>query len=66
MLLCMLMTKLLSFFMNLEQCRVSLLCQSNLNNMKADLLVMAMATVRQSKDLVDKWVDLFEDKSDRN
>jgi hypothetical protein len=50
----------LRFFMDLEQFRVTLLCQSKLNIFKSDLLSMAMSTVKQNKDLSNQWINLFE------
>ncbi len=51
------------FFMDLEQLRVTLLCQSKF---KFDLLTMAVSTVKQNKDLCDQWMKLFEGYVERN
>ncbi len=44
------------FFMDLEQLRVTLLCQSKFNLFKSDLLTMAVSTVKQNKDLCDRRI----------
>ena len=48
----------LIFFIELEQLRVTLLCQAKLNIFKSDLFTMAVSTVKQNKNLLDQWTYL--------
>lgn len=53
------------FFMHLEQSRIDLLCKSRLNSLKSDMFTIAITKVKESVALMEQWVNLFEDKSDR-
>ena len=54
------------FFMELEQLRVTLLCQSKLYLFKSDLLTMAVSTVKQNQNLLGHWTSLFEEQCCKN
>ena len=54
------------FFMELEQLRVTLLCQSKLYLLKSDLLTMAVSTVKQNQNLLGHWTSLFEEHCCKN
>ena len=54
------------FFMELEQLRVTLLCQSKLYLFKSDLLTMAVSTVKQNQNLLGYWTSLFEEHCCKN
>ena len=53
------------FFMNLEQSRIDLLCDSKLNILKSDMIAIATTTVKQNTSLMDQWVKLFEDELEK-